>query len=287
MYEEQNEITTTGTRDKVHVLTNAELTKVYAFRTSESAAWDDANAQMAKVGYYEIRVNGNGNYTGSAVLAYRVQPVEFIAANISIVIEHKTYTSKTIALTADDIVVTDLLNNQVIPFADLVLDYGNYDWQNAGTTYVSISVRSGAFDGGYDSQSITCECTIDPRSMSDYAEWFNFDVDNITRIYNREAYDETNTPITTRYYRNENVQADEIVLVLGTDFLAAYSDNINAGIATITIQGIGNFTGTWTLVHFTITAKQLDNSDVDPSDTDNLVTETSVQAEIVYDGQNN
>lgn len=56
-----------------------------------------------------------------------------------------------------------------------------------------------------------------------------------TFTYNGSAH----TPAVT-------VTKDETTLTLGTDYTVSYSDNINAGIATITVTGIGNYDFTQT-----------------------------------------
>ena len=69
---------------------------------------------------------------------------------------------------------------------------------------------------------------------------------NCALSYSEAVYDGTaKTPV-----------ADIPGLILGTDFTAAYSNNINVGTAAVTLTGINNYTGTVTL-NFTITPKPI------------------------------
>ena len=77
---------------------------------------------------------------------------------------------------------------------------------------------------------------------------------------------------TVRVYINRGVQADE-QLIENTDYTVTYSDNINAGIATATITGIGAYSGSKNIT-FTIEPKKIDSPTFD-----------GLKSEYTYTGQ--
>lgn len=63
-----------------------------------------------------------------------------------------------------------------------------------------------------------------------------------------------------------SVIVDEVELVENESYTIAYSDNINVGTATITINGMGDYTGTVT-ANFTITARSISDATITLSQT--------------------
>ena len=87
------------------------------------------------------------------------------------------------------------------------------------------------------------------------------------------AYDGTaKTPSVT-------VTLDEKTLTLNTDYIVAYSDNINVGTAKVTVAGKGNYTGSKT-VEFTITKAAEEPKKADISKASVTLSQTSY----TYDG---
>ena len=66
---------------------------------------------------------------------------------------------------------------------------------------------------------------------------------------------------TVKVYINKVLQDDE-QLIENTDYIVSYSDNINAGTATVTITGIGAYSGT-KKVTFTIEPKKISSPTFD------------------------
>ncbi len=105
--------------------------------------------------------------------------------------------------------------------------------KDAGDYTVKATV---AETGNYKSGTATAEFTIAPADIdSTYVE-----VPGQTYIYTGSAF----TPMPTVYLGDKTLSAD-------TDYTVSYSNNVNAGTATITLTGKGNYTGT-TEKNFTI-----------------------------------
>ncbi len=84
------------------------------------------------------------------------------------------------------------------------------------------------------------------------------------------------TPVPT-------VQIGGTLLTSGTDYDVAYADNVNAGTATVTITGKGNYTGTKT-VEFAIAAKSIKEAEISPIATATYTGSPITPAVTVTDG---
>ena len=91
----------------------------------------------------------------------------------------------------------------------------------------------GTLDFGNDNYEVTLleeYFTIDPRPIDD-------DAVSLAAIAPQTCTGQPVTPVVPLKYLDQTLQP-------GTDFTAEYADNVNPGTATVTITGIGNFTGT-------------------------------------------
>ena len=88
---------------------------------------------------------------------------------------------------------------------------------------------------------------------------------------------------TVKVYINKVLQDDE-QLIENTDYIVSYSDNINAGTATVTITGIGAYSGSKN-VTFTIEPKKIDSPTFDGLKSEYTYTGQKVEPEFtLWDG---
>ena len=97
-------------------------------------------------------------------------------------------------------------------------------------------------------------------------------------------------PIANCVY-NGKVQEPEVslkygneVLKLGKDYVVSYDDNINAGLGIVTIEGLGNFTGT-TYATFNILDKEMTADMIDAIADQSYTGQAIEPAVVVKDGE--
>ena len=170
---------------------------------------DNINAGTAKV-----TVKGRGNYTGSKVLEFTISQKDISGFTISGV-SNKTYTgspvTQNLSVKKDSYTTLTSGTDYTVSYSDNV---------NAGTATVTVTGK-----GNY-SGTLSKTFTI----SSVYAS--NFTLSSIAdQTYTGSAI----TPSVT-------VTWNGTTLTSGTDYDVSYSNNINAGTATVTVKGKGNFT---------------------------------------------
>ncbi len=167
-------------------------------------------------------ITGMGNYTGTK------------SANFTI---NKASSAVTTAPTAKALTYTGEAQQLVNAG---VASGGTMQYSLDGTTY-STSIPTGTNAGSYtvyykvvgdanhgNSEPATVNVTIEGKSAS------NFTIDPVAAVtYNGSAQ----TPAVT-------VKDGTTTLTSGTDYTVSYSNNTNAGTATLTVTGSGNYSGT-------------------------------------------
>lgn len=177
-----------------------------------SITWEN-NTHAGKAA---LVVHGEGDYSGEARFEFNIIPVELSTCTIND-FEDVTYTGEAFkpAVTVKNGDITLVENT------DYTVDY---DTLNAGTAKITVS---GIND--YKGEVVK-NFTISPLSINDSS----ITVDKISsQLYNGKAYDPA---VTVRY--------GEMALKSGTDYTVTYKNDVNAGTATVVIEGTGNFTGT-------------------------------------------
>ena len=181
-----------------------------------------AYSNNINVGTATVTVTGKGNYTGTKTASFTINASSasnFIISDIAAV----TYngTAQTPVITVKDGSTT------LTSGTDYTVAYSNNT--NVGTATVTVT-GIGNYTG-----TKTATFTINAKSAS------SLTISEIAAVtYNGTAQ----TPAVT-------VKDGSTTLTSGTDYTVAYSNNINAGTATVTVTGIGNYTGTKT-ANFTI-----------------------------------
>ena len=184
------------------------------------------------VGTGTVTITGKGNFKGTTSKTFSISAramSDTSVANVS----SQTYTGNGISP-----LPTITYNNKTLKKdTDYTLSYSNNI--NAGTATITITGK-GNFTG------ITSKTfSISARAMSDTS---------VANISSQTYTGNVISPLPTITYNNKTLKKD-------TDYTLSYSDNINAGTATITITGKGNFTG-MTSMTFIITQKSAEKLNI-------------------------
>ena len=179
-----------------------------------------------------ITITGKGNFTGTTSKTFSISAramSDTSVANIS----SQTYTGNVISP-----LPTITYNNKTLKKdTDYTLSYSNNI--NAGTATITITGK-GNFTG-----TTSKTFSISARAMSDTS---------VANISSQTYTGNVISPLPTITYNNKTLKKD-------TDYTLSYSNNINAGTATITITGKGNFTG-MTSMTFIITQKSAEKLNI-------------------------
>ena len=201
--------------------------------TDYTLSWPDAD--YTNHGTKNVTVTGTGNYKDSRTVQYTIDKKPLVSDMIKITNQNLTYTgsNQTPEVTIEDKNGT----TNIIKAADYTLlnpahsAVGNYE------------VTLTATDAGNYSGEVTKQYSIVTAGSTGFT---------VVTIDDQDYTGLALTPALTVYKAGTTSPA----LVLGTDYTAEYSNNINAGTATVTVTGKGNYSGTQT-VYFTVTPKSL------------------------------
>ncbi|GAB6393889.1 MAG: Ig-like domain-containing protein [Bacteroidales bacterium] len=166
------------------------------------------------VGTGTAKVRGKGIITGEATLRFTINPRPVAGAWLG-TIPDRTYTGDSIK---PAVAVWDG-NRRLLPGTDYALEYSNNI--NAGTATITITGR-GNYGGKADR-----DFAIIPKRIA--AEWLD---DIPGQAHTGKAL----TPAVV-------VKDSSKVLLAGRDYTVEYSNNVNAGTATATVTGTGNYAG--------------------------------------------
>ena len=140
------------------------------------------------------------------------------------------------------------------------------DTSNVGTYTLTYTVHEP--NSSLDGMSVIREVEIESKDISENNPDITVSIPTEDRVYKDAAY----TPVVT-------IKDGTTTLVEGTDYSVSYSDNINAGMATVTIKGINNYTGTRT-ENFMITQRAVTIKPKDESKVYDTLPLTSNVAEV-------
>ncbi len=188
--------------------------KVLTVRTDYIVAYSN----NVNAGEATVTVTGTGNYTGEATATFTIEQADISDASVTFVPDSYTYdgSAKTPAATVT------VNGTELTAGTDYTIVYSSN--VNAGEATVTVTGT-----GNYTGEA-TADFTIDPADLSDAA------VSVSDAVYSGEAL----SPEVTV------TLADGTVLKEDEDYTVTYSDNIDVGTGTVTITGIGNYTGTVT-----------------------------------------
>ncbi len=176
------------------------------------------------VGTATIIITGTGAYGGELMYHFNILPAEFPKGYVDVSGYNGIYDGDAHSITVDLSEEAEALGATVT--YSTTGEEGSYtpekpEFIDAGTYTVYYKVVSG--DGNYET---TGSATVKINAIEITDDMFAVDTSDVPY---------TGSPIT------KEITSD---LVEGTDYTVTYTDNINAGTATITITGIGDYSGT-------------------------------------------
>ena len=213
-----------------------------------TAAYDDGSTKDVQPTYFQftpvdpLTVNNKevtityteGNVTQIAKQKITVNP-KALTANMVQPIASRPYTGSAIEPT----VTVNVGNKTLTAGTDYTVTYK--DNTNVGTAKVIVTGK-----GNYTG-SVEAKFNITAKALTDSMVW-----DIAAQTY-------TGSPIVPEL----TVKDGETALSKGTDYTVEYRNNLNAGTATVTLTGKGNYAGS-VEIKFNITAKALTDSMVQP-----------------------
>ena len=170
-----------------------------------------------KAGTATITITGIGEYSGTRTCNFTIKAKSFSGVTIGS-ISTQTYTGNAFT---PGITVTDGSKRLTLG-TDYTVAYSNNT--NAGTATITVTGK-----GNYNGTKVTT-FVINPRTISSAT---------LSALPDQKYTGSAITPNVTIKYNNKT-------LVKGTDYTLSYSNNVDAGTATITITGKGNFSGSRT-----------------------------------------
>ena len=197
-------------------------------------------------GSYPVTVTGTGNYTGTVTKSFEIAKADISSATISDIDSPVGYTG-----TAYEPEVTVTFNGTELALdTDYTVAYTNN--VNAGEATVTITGTGTHFKGSVEKHFTITAADLSGCTFAPIAD--------VT--YNTKAH----TPEVTVAISGRTLEADK-------DYTVSYAPNVNAGTATVTVTGKGNFTGSANTT-FTIAKADLNLSVYTIS---SLCTETEVK----------
>lgn len=197
-------------------------------------------------GSYPVTVAGTGNYTGTVTKSFEIVKADISSAEITYDAGPYGYTGKEwkpeVAVSFNDAALT--------ADTDYTVSYENNI--NAGTAKIIITGIGDHFTGSTEKTFTINSAEISGCTFAPIAD--------VT--YNTKAH----TPEVTVAISGRTLEADK-------DYTVSYASNINAGTATVTVTGKGNFTGTASKT-FTINKAGLT---LNPCTISELCTETDLK----------
>ena len=188
---------------------------------------------MVEVGNYIVRITGRGNYSGTAEGNFEVTPPR-TGANLVVAIDgadEYTYTGQDIQ---PQIVVTYGGETLEAGTEYEVIYSGN---QNVGQATITVQGRGNT----YGNMTGSTTFRINPKDISAAADTTN--EITVAPLDGPFVFDgNAHTPVPEITYTPTD--GTPVSLTNRTDFFLDYAGNVQAGEATITITGSGNYTGT-------------------------------------------
>ncbi len=189
-------------------------------------------ANNVNAGTATTTVTGVGNYTGTLDVKFEIAKLQINIGPYLVNIEPSSYEYNGEAQQPNVTVKKDDKSPALVYGVDYVVGYMPADETSVLTNGVPVNVGTyklvvegrGNYEGTTNSEP---DFTILPK-----------DISNAEVVYETE-WDYTESAIEPPV----TVTVDGKELVKGTDYTVEYKDNVNAGEATITITGIGNYKG--------------------------------------------
>ena len=167
-------------------------------------------------GTASVTITGKGSYSGSQTKSFTINPADFTRTTVSLSASSFIYDG---AEKKPEVTVKTG-NTQLTPNKDYTISYKNNT--NVGTASVTVTGKSNY------SGSQTKDFTITAATFT-----------GVTVTLSNSAF----TYDGTEKKPGVTVKAGSKLLSAGKDYTLAYTDNINAGTATVTVTGKGSYSG--------------------------------------------
>ena len=239
--DEDNGIEVTNPDDTIYDGTSQKLkptvvdTKTGDTLTEGTDYYLDYSADTTNVGTVAIMIKGTGNYSGSKAASYKITPrtVKLASEDATKPYDGTPLTRPTVTVTGDGFVEGEVAD---ITATGTITNVGSVE---NTITYTRLDkFKESNYIVSEDTGTLTVtQQTIDPEDPDPEKEYLGVTVD---------------TPSDVTYDGNEHkwtptvLDADEKPLTEGTDYTVSYdtADFTNVHTITVTIEGIGNYTGT-------------------------------------------
>ena len=239
--DEDSGIEVTNPADTIYDGTSQKLkptvvdTKTNATLTEGTDYYLDYSADTTNVGTVAIMIKGTGNYSGSKAASYKITPrtVKLASEDATKPYDGTPLTRPTVTVTGDGFVEGEVAD---ITATGTITNVGSVE---NTITYTRLDkFKESNYIVSEDTGTLTVtQQTIDPEDPDPEKEYLGVTVD---------------TPSDVTYDGNEHkwtptvLDADDKALTEGTDYTVSYdtADFTNVHTITVTIEGIGNYTGT-------------------------------------------
>ncbi len=213
--------------------------------------YDVSFTNNINAGTASVNVTGKGNYGGTLLGTYTIDPLSISDGNVTIdPIADRTYTGA-----AQEPPVVVKLNGVVVPSSNYTVSYSNNI--NVGTANVTLTGK-GNFTGSRN--DVTFKIT--PKTLAK----LTYTIGGVpcTKV------SETGTSYTSEYvadYTGLEVKPAVVVydggnVLTSNDYTVSYSGNINVGTATARVSGRGSYAGSTVYITFNIDYKSIENTNV-------------------------
>ena len=201
---------------------------------------------VKNVGEVTVTVDGIGNYTGTVKRTYQITPASLLIVTPD---AEKEYDGTPLTAAGT---IEGLVNGETVSFGAT----GSQITVGSSENTYSLVWDGTASESNYTAEAKTGTLTVIAADISNADKFTVSQPENV--VYNGL---EQKQPVTVERVKASamnaaasffsdllgfiNADADDAILLEGTDYTLAYSDNlIDAGTVTITVAGIGNYTGT-------------------------------------------
>lgn len=250
-----NNCTISGINTTGYTYTSQEITPTVTVQCADlkkqltSDDYDISYEKNVDAGAASITIDGKGNYTGTHTATFKILEKSLADTDVTIApIESQNYDG--IAVTPAPVVNYDFGDGTytLSPESDYTVEYQNN--QGPGTAKVIVTAKAGGnFTGSIEAEFRIGQSIIEAGDFEINCP----DLENGTAfIYTGEAFKPEVT--VTRIQGGTTRKLEE-----GKDYKVTYGENIHAGKGTITVEGMGIYTGTWER-SFTIAPRDLSDS---------------------------
>lgn len=233
---------------RTNKVTNPKVTVKYGKKTLSTKndyeiTWpkvtDDNGNPVAGKYTVTITAKKGGNYTGSKTIGYEVRAnntVLMSKVKVKLNVTTVDYDGENTVKPAVTVTYGSGKNMETLTEGtDYKLDYVNYN--QVGKATITVSALEGS--RYYGTKSVTYAVTGIAFKVN------RIDISGIEKSYTYTGSDITVDTLTLKDKQIKVGETEELyTLVEGTDYEVVYSKNKNAGTATMTIKGLGAYTGT-------------------------------------------